>query len=65
MRCTVPGSTPSRAAILRRNYLAQLNKPFAICAIPEVFLPHIFGVTGRMRRMRVHPVCWIAPKSGK
>jgi hypothetical protein len=62
MRCTVLGSTPNRAAILRRNYLAQLNKPFAIYAIPEVFLPHIFGVT---RRMRVHPVRWIAPKSGK
>ena len=31
------------AAILRRNYLAQLNKPFAMSAIPEVFLPHIFG----------------------
>jgi hypothetical protein len=52
----------NRAAILRRNYLAQLNKPFAISAIPEVFLPHIFGVT---RRMRVHPVRWIAPKSVK
>jgi hypothetical protein len=30
----------NRAAILRRNYLAQLNKPFAISAIPEAFLPH-------------------------
>jgi hypothetical protein len=62
MRCTVLGSTPNRATILRRNYLPPLNKPFAISAIPEVFLPHIFGVR---RRMRVHPVRWTAPKSGK